>query len=229
MAAVTLRLLEDVIPVGAGPAYLPHAERALYVVEGDVTVEFPDGAQNQQAGGAWLGAGPIALSATGADARVWRWEMVGPAPNRDGRIASAPAMSSWVLLSATLDLDPAQEWLMRCDRVSFPPAGVAWTHVHQGPGIRCCQNGEITIETEGRRSTYGPGEAWLELGFEPVLAPTTPDVPTCFIRCFLLPRACRGRSSIRYVHAEDVAREKVQQYFVFGERFVALPTATTQD
>lgn len=112
---------------------------------------------------------------------------------------------------------------MRCDRVGFPPGGVALTHVHQGPGIRCCIEGEIHIETQGHKAAYRPGEAWLELGHEPVLAPTGPDGPTRFIRCFLLPRACKGRSSIRYVRDEDLSKEKVQEYFVFAERYVRLP------
>src|SRR5919202_2468220 len=109
---------------------------------------------------------------------------------------------------------------MRIDRVAFPPGGIAYTHVHQGPGIRCCRRGEIRIEVHGRASTYGPGEAWLERGFEPVLAPTTDHGETEFIRCFVLPRGCRGRSSIRYVLPEDAARPKRQSYHVFGERFI---------
>jgi hypothetical protein len=56
-----------------------------------------------------------------------------------------------------------------------------------------------------------------------VLAPTSEEVETTFVRCFVLPRACKGRSSIRYVLKEDAARPKTQRYRVLGERFIALP------
>jgi hypothetical protein len=125
-------------------------------------------------------------------------------------------------LSETIELDARQHWLMRCDKVEFPPGGIAHTHVHQGPGIRCCLHGEITIETLGTKHRHGPGDAWLELGHAPVLAPTTRERETAFIRCFVLPRACRGRSSIRYVNPEDMDKQKLQRYHVFGERFMAL-------
>ncbi|SED61616.1 hypothetical protein [Rhodobacter sp. 24-YEA-8] len=224
MTKVVLRLTEDVFPAGfTQHAYLPAAARAIYVVEGDVTVEFSDGAQNHQAGGAWLGQSPVALSGGPNGTRLWRWDLVAPDAPGDGRLQSAPGVTSTARLSAELDLDPAQEWLLRCDRVGFPPGGVALTHVHQGPGIRCCLKGEISIETPSGKGTYGPGDPWLEIGHEPVLAPTTESSPTSFIRTFVLPRNCRGRSSIRYVRPEDAAAPKVQDYFVFGERFIDLP------
>lgn len=222
MAALAFRLVEDVLPPGAPVAYLPGAERALYVVEGDVTVEFREGAQNHAAGSAWIGAGPLGLLAGAKGVRLWRWEIAPPGTEDAAPLASAPQARSELKLSADLDLDPRQEWLMRCDRVGFPPGGVALTHVHQGPGIRCCLTGEITIETQGERGVHGPGQAWLEIGHAPVLAPTTEREETVFIRCFLLPRACRGRSSIRYVRESDAAAPKVQEYFVFAERFISL-------
>lgn len=224
MAAVIFRLIEDIFPGGGIPhAYLSAAARALYVVEGDITIEFGDGAQNQQAGGAWIGSDAIALMPGSAGARIWRWELVASGSTGDGTLHSTPMASSQVKLSAELDLDPAQEWLLRCDRVGFPPGGVALTHMHQGPGIRCCLNGEITIEAPSGKGTYPAGAAWLELGYEPVLAPTTEETSTQFIRAFILPRACRNRSSIRYVNKSDAGAPKVQDYFVFGERFIALP------
>lgn len=224
MVKVVFRLVEDVFPAGGvAHAYLPASARAIFVVEGDVTIEFATGAQNQQAGGAWVGSDPVALVPGAQGARIWRWELCGAQTFDDGTLRSAPQTSSAVKLSAELELDPQQEWLLRCDRVGFPPGGVALTHMHQGPGIRCCLNGEITIETPSGKGTYGPGDPWLELGYEPVLAPTTEERSTSFIRAFILPRSCRNRSSIRYVRPEDAAAPKVQDYFVFGERFIDLP------
>ncbi len=218
-----LRLIEDVLPPACAPVYLPATNRAIFVHAGEVSVEFATGAQHQPGNSAWLGSDEIALTTTEAGATLWRWELLGAAEHGgDGLIAAAPGASSTCKLAEPVELAGGFSWLMRLDRVAFPPGGIAYTHVHQGPGIRCCRRGEIRIEVHGRTSTYGPGEAWLERGFEPVLAPTTEREETEFIRCFVLPRSCRGRSSIRYVLAEDAAKPKRQSYHVFGERFIEL-------
>ena len=119
-------------------------------------------------------------------------------------------------------MPPSRTHILRCDRVSFPKGGIAYTHVHQGPGIRYCLEGRIRIETEGHSHSYGPGEAWFEIGHEPVLAPTSDEMETSFVRCFILPRSCKGRSSIRYVRPEDATKPKTQRYRVLGERFIEL-------
>ncbi len=217
------RLIEDVLPPSFAPIYLPAATRALYVVEGSVTVEFEQGSAHHDRDSAWIGSEAIAGVAGPQGARLWRWELVGADTASDGLLSASPGARSTLKLGAPITLDPAQNWLIRCDRVSFPPGGVALTHVHQGPGIRCCLTGEITIEAGSERSVHGPGEAWLELGHEPVLAPTTEREATSFVRCFVLPRACKGRSSIRYVFPEDAAKPKSQSYRVYGERYFELP------
>jgi hypothetical protein len=223
MARFLFRLIEDVLPPSFAPIYLPAATRAIYVVEGSVTIEFEDGATHQDPDSAWIGSEPVAGVAGPKGATLWRWELVSAATTSDGLLISSPGARSTLKLAAPIDLDPDQRWLIRCDRVNFPPGGVALTHVHQGPGIRCCLNGEIAIEAGSDRSVHGPGEAWLELGHEPVLAPTTDREPTSFVRCFVLPRACKGRSSIRYVLAEDAAKPKSQTYRIYGERYFELP------
>ncbi|MFD0851181.1 hypothetical protein ACFQ07_03065, partial [Actinomadura adrarensis] len=173
----------------------------------------------------WTGGGELALLGGAEDARVWRWELLPDQRDGDGTLRSAPHTKSHLLLEREVELDPGFTWLMRCDRVSFPPGGTAWTHVHQGPGIRCCLGGEITIETEGITTVSGPGEAWFERGTSPVLAPTTEHAATTFIRCFLLPRALLGRSSLRYVWPEDADKPKTQRYHVFSERVMDLAAA----
>lgn len=222
MKPYQLRLYEDVIAPNHAPVYLPAARRAIYVVRGDVSIEFEEGAQHQRHDGAWLGEDDIALLAGQEGVTLWRWELMpGDAPS-SGEITAAPGAQSTLKIAAPIELEPRQRWLMRCDKVQFPPGGVAHTHVHQGPGVRCTLEGEITIETLGESHTHGPGDAWLELGHAPVLAPTTEARSTTFIRCFVLPRACRGRSSIRYVQPEDAGKNKPQRYHVFGERFISL-------
>jgi hypothetical protein len=126
------------------------------------------------------------------------------------RTASADA-----LLSATLELGSGEERLMRCDRVDFPPGGVAYRHTHQGPGIRVLLAGTIRIETGGSSRHYGPRQAWFEPGPEPVFAAASEVEPTAFIRCLVLPERLRGQSSIRYVRVQDAAKPKPQRYTVF--------------
>jgi hypothetical protein len=221
---LTLRLIEDRLPTGADAVYLPAAERALYVLDGEITVETRTGSLHQAAGSAWLGDAALGLVAGSAGAQVLRWELARADDPDTGALRAAPHCASTAKLAARVDLDPAFGWLMRCDRVLFPKGGVAYSHVHQGPGIRYCLEGRIRIETEGQSHSYGPGEAWFEVGSSPVLAPTSEEMETAFVRCFVLPRACKGRSSIRYVLKEDAARPKTQRYRVLGERFIAMPS-----
>ena len=222
MKHLVLRLFEDRLPAGGDPVYLAAVARALYVLEGDATVETADGCAHHAEGSAWIGDSPVAVLPGGQGARLLRWELVAPTED-DGALRAAPHCESVVANAATVELDPAFGWLMRCDRVSFPKGGIAYTHIHQGPGIRYCLAGGIRIESEGEVNSYGPGEAWFERGSAPVLAPTSADAETSFVRCFVLPRSCKGRTSIRYVRPEDAAKPKVQRYRVLGERFIALP------
>lgn len=223
MNSYLLRLYQDILPADSAPVYLPVASRSIYVVNGDITVELPDGAQNHAQGSAWVGQAAITLLAGHEGASLWRWELLALNDSGNGELRAAPGTESSCKLSAEIELDSGFEWLMRIDRVGFPKGGIAFTHMHQGPGIRCCLEGEITIQTEGQTNVYKPGEAWLERGRFPVYAPTTEERETKFIRCLILPRACKGRSSIRYVLAEDAGKPKRQSYHVFGEQFIELP------
>jgi quercetin dioxygenase-like cupin family protein len=119
------------------------------------------------------------------------------------------------LLSAAVELPSDGEALIRCDRVDFPPGGVAYLHTHQGPGIRVLLHGSIRIDTAGKSHSYGPLEAWFEPGPEPVFAAASETEPTAFVRCMVLPRRLHGQSSIRYVRGEDAAKPKPQKYTVF--------------
>ena len=126
-----------------------------------------------------------------------------------------PARTSGALLSSPVELPADEEALIRCDRVDFPPGGVAYLHTHQGPGIRVLLHGTIRIDTAGRSTSYGPLEAWFEPGPEPVFAAASETEPTAFVRCMVLPGHLRRKSSIRYVRDEDAAKPKPQSYTVF--------------
>ena len=122
------------------------------------------------------------------------------------------------LLAAEVELDPDVEWLMRLDRVDFPPGGVAYRHTHPGPGIRCLLFGRIRIESGGETKEYGPFEPWFERGPEPVFAAASETEPTAFVRALLVPREWEGKRTIHYVNPEDEERPKLQRATVFLEQ-----------
>ena len=65
-----------------------------------------------------------------------RWELVPVGTEDAGSLRAAPRAASALKLAADLDLHDRFGWLMRCDEVAFPNGGVAFRHMHQGPGIR---------------------------------------------------------------------------------------------
>lgn len=125
-------------------------------------------------------------------------------------------------LAAEVELDLRREWLMRCDRVDFPPGSVAYRHVHPGPGIRRLLFGELRVEGPEGARVYGPGGAWFEGAEEPVVATATAAEPTAFVRVMLLPREWEGRRTIRYLDPADEDKPKLQRATVFLEAPVEL-------
>jgi hypothetical protein len=119
------------------------------------------------------------------------------------------------VLSADLDFVTSAEWIVRCDRIDFPPGGVAYRHTHPGGGIRRVLFGSIRIDAAGHSTTHGPGEAWFEGADYPVLATTTDAEPTAFVRVMLLPAEWEGRRTIRYLDPADEDKPKLQQATVF--------------
>jgi hypothetical protein len=124
------------------------------------------------------------------------------------------------LLAAAVEVEDG--WLMRNDRVDFPPGGVAYTHTHPGPGVRYLLHGSLRIESGGEVHEYGPGEAWFESGPEPVLAIASATEETAFVRVLLLPPEWAGQRTIRYVDPADEERPKLQRATVFLEQPVEL-------
>lgn len=128
-------------------------------------------------------------------------------------------------LSAPVEIDGEQ--LIRLDTVSFPPGGVAYLHVHRGPGIRVLLKGEIRIDTDGRSDSHGPLEAWFEPGPVPVFAAASESVDTAFVRCMVLPAELLGKRSLSYVRDEDADKPKLQAYRIFvDEPLSVAPVAT---
>jgi quercetin dioxygenase-like cupin family protein len=183
-----------------GDAELPPATRALYDVHAN-TVSF--GTEEEFV----------------ADSTHLNFELTTEGHHLSFELADEPAPGA--LLARELAL-PAGEYLLRCDRVDFPPGGEALLHTHQGPGIRVLLFGSIRIEAEGVTRDYAPGDAWFETGPDPIYASTHADEPSAFVRCMVLPRALQGSPSIRYVRDEDRDRPKSQRYTVFLDEPVTL-------
>jgi hypothetical protein len=215
--ALLLRLHEDILASDARPRPLPPLPRMVFVVHGAPTI----GERAFRDGEAWHGEGEAAIAPGVVGATLWRWELA--SAGGDGRMQGADVASREKLV-AHLDDVPPGDLLLRGDSVAFPPGGCALTHTHQGPGIRCLLEGAIRIDTQGRSTSYGPGGAWFESGPEPVFAQAAADRASRFIRVMVLPRALLGRSSIRYVNPEDAGKPKSQQYAVFVDAPIALPT-----
>lgn len=126
------------------------------------------------------------------------------------------------LLSVDLDLDLTDRWLLRCDRIDFPPGGVAYLHTHPGPGIRCQLFGQLTVTSAGKTDTYAALEPWFESGPDPIYAEASPTEPGAFVRVLVLPVEWAGRRTIRYIDAEDEERPRLQKATVFLEEQIRL-------
>jgi quercetin dioxygenase-like cupin family protein len=192
----------------------------LYTRDGGVAIVSPGGPAALGAGAAWHGAGACAVTAGTQGATVLRFELGAVAGTSSG--GPSPGVTTALLLTHPIALDPAQSYLMRCDRVEFAPGGEALPHGHQGGGIRCLLTGELEVrvgDRPGRRMT--PGEAWFESGAEPVHAIASPSEATAFIRVAILPRAIQGQSSIVYVDPAHAA-VKPRTYSVYVDEPIDL-------
>ena len=220
MSDYVLRLLEDQIQANSTfSSPLAAGNRVLYVVQGEVGTLVEGTSRKVAANDAWYTGAACSIKSGAEGARLWRWELV-PAPEGHGGLATGESVASTPKLSHEVNLDPRGGYLMRCDRVDFPLGVVAYSHTHQGSGIRCLLRGELNVETGGKESRIRPGEAWFEKGPDPVYAAASHEKPTSFIRVMILPAALKGKSSIRYVNAGDRDRPKTQQYTVFVDELI---------
>jgi hypothetical protein len=213
-----LRLYTDHLEPGASSAALARTNRTVYVAEGSAIIRGGGIAAALGVNAARQGNANITVTAGSQGAGLLRWELSADGP----QLLAGSGLRSQLTLEAAPRIEAGVEYLMRCDRVDFPPGGVAFTHTHQGSGIRCLQSGRIRIDTQGQDFWVEPGGAWFETGSDPVFAETWPNGTSHFIRVMILPRAIRGKSSIRYVNAEDQDKPKTQKYQVFADEPIEL-------
>ena len=183
-----------------GVAELPPATRALYDVHAN-TVSFSTGSELV------------------ADSSHLAFELTTEGHHLSFELVDEPAPGA--LMARELAL-PAGEYLLRCDRVDFPPGGEAFLHTHQGPGIRVLLFGSITHRDAGRDARLRARRAVVRDRARPgARAARTPAsrARSCAAWCC---RALQGSPSIRYVRDEDRERPKSQRYTVFLDEPVEL-------
>jgi hypothetical protein len=127
------------------------------------------------------------------------------------------------VLSQDIDL-PEGPVIMRCERIDFPPGGIAYTHTHPGPGIQRLIAGSVDIRTSGHLNSYIVGDAWFESGLNPVHATTSTYEPSAFVRVLVLPSQWAGNCTIKYVDPADEEKPKLQTPTVFFDVPAVAPT-----
>jgi quercetin dioxygenase-like cupin family protein len=197
------------------PGGLPAGNRVLYIRDGSATLHSAGQAMSLAPNSAWCARTSCQVLAGSGGAQILRWELGGQSPD-----AAGEGLRSELLQHSEFELHAPDGLLLRCDRVDFPPGGIAYTHTHQGPGIRCLLEGQLTVEAAGQSTTVVPGGAWFESGSDPVLAKAWSESPTGFVRVMVLPRSLQGKSSIRYVNPEDRQKPKPQRYQIFVDEFI---------
>lgn len=223
MAGYILRLYTDVLTEKAAlGAPLPGGNRGIYVAAGMATIRDESSGATLSANSAWFSTGDVSITAGAEGARLLRYELVVSGTPDDDGLTAGDGVTSTHKLSAEVDLEPGDGYLWRCDRVDIPPGGIAYTHVHQGPGIRCLLEGGFRVETGGETHNVAAGEPWFEAGPVPVLAYAPDDKPGNFSRVMILPRALKGKSSISYVNEEDKDKPKRQKYTIFLDEFIEI-------
>ncbi len=194
---------------------LPPAVRAIYVAEGMASISTGETTAAMAANSALFHTGPMSIAAGPQGACLLRYEL-----DPGDSAAHGDGVRSERKLEASVRLDDPEGYLLRCDKVELPPGGIAYTHTHQGGGIRCLVEGKFNVRVHGETAAIGKYDAWFEAGPDPVYAWAPDDAPGHFSRVMILPRRLKGRSSIRYVDPEDADKPKLQKYTVFVDEFI---------
>ena len=211
-----LRLTRDDFEAGASlEEALPPGIRAIYVSEGMVTVSSNGATATLAPNSAFFHTGPLSVAAGARGACLLRYEL-----DPDEGDPTGAGVSTERKLEASLRLDDPDGYLLRCDKVELPPGGIAYTHTHQGGGIRCLLKGGFNVRVHGETTEIGEYDAWFEAGPDPVHAWAPEDAPGHFSRVMILPRRLKGKSSIRYVDPADADKPKLQKYTIFLDEFI---------
>ena len=206
----SLAFYRDVLAAGATLDLPAGPNRVLFGWQGKVTIRAASAVTTLSTNSAWHGAMAATATAGKDGAEVYRWELHPGTPPAGAKLVSP------------LAIDTSKNWLMRCDRVDFPLGGIAYTHTHQGPGIRALLTGGFRVQSAGHDFRIAPGDPWFESGPDPVLAHASETELSSFARVMVLPVELVGKSSIRYVLPEDQDKPKRQTYQLFIDEPIAI-------
>lgn len=206
---IRLALFEEVLE--GGTLALPPAVHGLYLRHGSVALDgaplTPDTAI--------LAKGPAVLAGSG---EVWRYEVA------DAPAIAAPDEHARLILAHPLPRDPAAPFVLRMDRVDFPPTGATPKHGHAGPGIRRLLSGRLLAEVGDHAHRINAGDAWFESGPDPVIGRAM--LPgSAFIRCMVLDVELHGRPTFRAWDAEEAAKPRSASSRLFFDTITTLGPA----
>ena len=218
MTTHTIRLFHDRIGQGETVTYEGSINRILYCRWGGIAASghpaelVCDGAAHCRE----------TTTVTGSidGAIVWRYELV--PKGRDIMGPAYNAISSELMTEADMTLEMPHGYLIRCDAVNFPLGCDIYEHSHAGGGIRCVHRGELTLDIDGDRRTFGPNDAWYEPGPIPVSGSASKEKMSGFVRVMVLPRTLLGKSSITYLRESDWSKPKRQTYKTYVDTFIEL-------
>ena len=145
----TLRLYTDRLGPGACSDALAPTNRTVYVAEGTAVIRDGGSTAALGANSAWQGNAAITISAGPAGARLLRWDLSAGGP----ALLAGANLKTELTLEGMPRIDQGVDYLMRCDRVDFPPGGVAFTHTHQGPESAACR--AAAFASRPRATTFG--------------------------------------------------------------------------
>ena len=191
-----------------GPLHLPKAVHGIYVRTGRITLDGTPLAAD---------SGTLVRSAAtlAGDGEVWRFEVA----RTD--VLTAPQEHATLILAHPLPRDPAAPFVLRLDRVDFPPDGATPKHGHAGPGIRRLLQGRLLGELGEEARRIEAGGAWYENGDDPVIGRVL--LPgSAFVRCMVLDAALLGKPTFRAWDAKEAARPRNAQYRLFFDILTAL-------
>jgi hypothetical protein len=197
--------------LNGGTVVLPRAVHGIYLRQGSVTL---NGAPLAPDGGTFA-KGAATLSGTG---EVWRFEVA------DVSALASPEEYARMILAHPVSRDPAAPFVLRMDRVDFPPEGATPRHGHAGPGIRRLLSGRLLAEVGEEAHRIDPSGAWFETGTDPVIGRVMAP-GSAFVRCMVLDADLLGRPTFRAWDAAEAAKPRGASSRLFFDTLTALDAA----
>jgi hypothetical protein len=215
-----LNFYHDQVDAGAlASAPLPAAHRIVYVRHGSVNINgkamAPDDAMYCDA--------PLTMKSAGEWAQLWRWELA--LPNAEPLALQGEGIFSSLRMArviSTLAMLPGTRWLLRLDQITTVPGRIADRHQLPGPGIRCLKQGSFNVQQDAESARdLAPGDAWWETGSDTVIAWSSRQIGSTFLRGMILPPEWEGKVASTWLSGEAAGSPRSDRK-LYVERIVAL-------